>query len=201
MGQDKSKDVQGQPMSEDSSTLKFHLDKGLSDKPLVLIGLSGAGKSSIGARLAKRLGTSFVDMDVLIEERIGQTISSFFEQYGEAAFRDMEQDVLQEVLIQNYGVIATGGGTIVREQSREALKEKARVIYLDATIEELHNRLRNDNTRPMLKGADLVERLRLLSSQRDHLYKECAHFIVNSCNQHMDALVESLVCNLNLKAA
>lgn len=170
-----------------------------ANRPIVLVGLSGAGKSTIGAKLAARLNVGFADMDVVFEKQVEQTIASYFEQYGEPLFRDAEEQILQELLEQNLGVIATGGGTILREKSRDLLRQSARVVYLDTTPQVLYNRLLGDEQRPLLKeGNGLMERLQVLHQQRIHLYLECAHLVVNSSAFAEDDAIEVIVSELGI---
>lgn len=174
-------------------------DEQFANKPIVLIGLSGAGKSTIGAKLAECLNVGFADMDVVFEEQAGQTISTYFEQYGELSFRNAEERILQELLGKNLGVIATGGGTILREKSRALLKERARVVYLDTTPEVLYSRLLDDDKRPLLKeGSGLMERLQTLHKQRVNLYMECAHLVINSGAFAEDKAIDVITSELGV---
>jgi shikimate kinase len=147
---------------------------------LVLIGLPGSGKSTVGRQLARRLGLGFADTDHVIEQRIGCSIREFFEREGEDAFRDIEEEVIRELAQAGPGVLATGGGAVLRPANREALRSGAHVIYLRSTPEELFKRLRHDANRPLLQVADPLARLRSLYDERDPLYRETAHFIIET---------------------
>ena len=129
---------------------------------VALVGLPGAGKSAIGRRLAQRLQLPFVDSDHVIEERIGCSIRDFFEREGEASFRDVEQSVIAGLAAAPHGVVATGGGCVLREANRQVLRAHFHVLYLRSLPEELFRRLRHDVKRPLLQGADPLGRLREL---------------------------------------
>ena len=137
--------------------------------------MPGGGKSTVGRHLARSLQLRFVDSDAEIERRIGCPIRVFFEREGEASFRDIEQDVVAELISRQTGVIATGGGTVLREASRHALHSQTTVVYLRSTPEELFRRLRHDMHRPLLQVADPMRKLRDLYAERDPLYRKTAH--------------------------
>ena len=134
---------------------------------LVLVGLPGSGKSSVGRQLGRRLNLPFVDSDTRIEQHIGCSIRDYFEREGEASFRDIEQTVLAELVPGAGGVIATGGGSVLREANRRLLQQNSHVIYLRSSPEDLFRRLRHDVKRPLLQVADPLGRLRELHSVRD----------------------------------
>lgn len=170
----------------------------VSARPIALIGMPGSGKSTAGRQLAKRLGWRFVDSDVKIESRIGESIRSFFEREGEAAFRDIEAEVIGDLSALDRAVIATGGGAVLRAQNRAALRINCQVIYLRTSPEELFRRLRNDQQRPMLQVADPQARLRELHAERDPLYREVAHFIVDTGRPTVQALTGAILSQLEL---
>lgn len=163
-----------------------------------LVGLPGAGKSSVGRQLAKRLGVGFVDSDAVIEQRIGEPIRFFFEREGEAPFRDLEQAVIAELVAAAPGVLATGGGAVLREANRRALHDGSTVIYLRSSPEELHRRLRHDTQRPLLQVADPRARLQQLYRERDPLYRETAHFVVETGRPTLHTLVGMVLMQLEL---
>ena len=165
---------------------------------IALIGLPGGGKSTIGRQLAKRLGRDFADSDHLIEQRLGESIRSYFEREGENAFRDVEQAVIAEAVVQRQGVLATGGGVVLRAENRKALHENAVVVYLRSTPEELARRLRNDTKRPLLQGGNPLAKLRELHALRDPLYRETAHFVVDTGRPSMSTLVNMVLMQLEL---
>lgn len=166
---------------------------------LSLVGLPGGGKSTVGKQLAKRLGVPFQDSDHVIEDRIGGSIRSFFEQNGEAAFRDIEEAVIAELLAQPTSmVLATGGGAVLRPGNREALHRHSTVIYLRSTPEELYRRLRHDTQRPLLQVKDPLAKLRELFEQRDPLYREASHFAIDTGRPSVSTLVNMILMQLEL---
>ncbi|RYF49861.1 MAG: shikimate kinase [Comamonadaceae bacterium] len=167
-------------------------------RPVVLIGLPGSGKSSVGRRLAHRLDLVFSDSDLVIEQRLRCSIRDYFEREGEAAFRDIEQEVLAELSLSAQGVLATGGGSVLREANRRVLNDRFHVVYLRSSPEDLLRRLRHDTKRPLLQVVDPLARLRELHDQRDPLYRETAHTIVDTGRPSVAALVNTIVMQLEL---
>lgn len=165
-----------------------------------LVGMPGGGKSTVGRQLARRLGVEFFDTDAVLEQRMGMPIRSFFEAHGEDAFRDLETEALRGVLVGASGsrVFATGGGCVLREANRKLLREHAKVVYLHSTPEELHRRLRHDTQRPLLQVKDPMARLRELYSHRDPLYREVAHFVVETGRPSVPMLVNMILMQLEL---
>lgn len=168
---------------------------------IALVGMPGGGKSTVGRQLAKRLGWGFADSDVLIEKRLGTSIRLFFEHQGEAAFREIESSVIGELATSPRLVVATGGGAVLKEHNRRKLRSNCHVVYLRSSPEELHRRLRHDTTRPLLQVADPLARLRELFDQRDPLYRETAHFIVETGRPSVGALVNMVLAQLELAGA
>jgi shikimate kinase len=164
---------------------------------LILVGLPGSGKSTVGRQLAKKLHLPFTDSDHVIEQRIGCSIRSFFDREGEAAFRDIEEQVIAE-LCGNDGVIATGGGAVLRAANRECLRSAGQVFYLRSTPEEVFRRVRSDKGRPLLQVDDPLKRLRELFEQRDPLYRETAHFVIETGRPTVPTLVNMIVMQLEL---
>lgn len=165
---------------------------------LALVGLPGSGKSTVGRQLARRLGVPFTDSDHVIEQRIGCSIRSFFDSQGEDAFRDIEQGVIDELMQSGSGVIATGGGAVLRQANRDRLRAAAKVIYLRSTPEEVFRRLRHDTNRPLLQVDDPMARLRDLHAQRDPLYQETAHFVIETGRPSIATLVNMILMQLEL---
>lgn len=165
---------------------------------LALVGMPGGGKSTIGRQLAKRLGRSFFDCDSAIEKRLGTTIRRYFESEGETAFRGVEAAVIDELTETPNAVIATGGGAILRPENRQHLRDRCRVVYLHSSPEELYRRLRHDTTRPLLQVADPLGRLRGLYAQRDPLYREVSHFVIETGRPSVGALVNTVLMQLEL---
>lgn len=168
---------------------------------IILVGLPGSGKSTVGRNLARRLSLGFHDSDHVIEERIGCPIRDYFEREGEQAFRDVEEAVISELACGPDGVLATGGGAVLRESNRSRLRAAGHVIYLRSTPEELFRRLRHDTHRPLLQVQDPLDRLRSLHAERDPLYRETAHFIIETGRPSVPTLVNMIVMQLELAGA
>lgn len=150
-----------------------------------LIGLPGSGKSTIGRHLARAWKLRFVDSDHVIEERLGCSIKEFFATHGEAAFRDIESQVLAELLQSpDPMVLSTGGGAILREVNRQLLQAHSTVFYLQSQPEEIARRLRHDTTRPLMQGDDALKRLRDLLKVRGPLYQATAHYVIDAARQN-----------------
>lgn len=160
--------------------------------------MPGGGKSTVGRHLGRQLGLPFADSDHVIEARIGGPIRGFFETQGEAAFRDVEQQVIEELTREHAGVLATGGGAVLREANRAALHERCTVIYLRSTPEELYRRLRHDSHRPLLQVPDPLRRLRELYRERDPLYRATAHFVIETGRPSVPSLVNMVLMQLEL---
>ncbi|MGZ5270421.1 MAG: shikimate kinase [Ramlibacter sp.] len=167
-------------------------------RTLVLVGLPGSGKSTVGRSLARRVGLPFQDSDHVIEQRIGCSIRDFFAREGEARFRDEEQQALAAIAAGAPCVLATGGGAVLREANRDALRQAGHVIYLRATPEELWRRLRRDTKRPLLQVADPLEKLRQLFDERDPLYRSIAEFVIDTGRPSVPTLVNMVVAQLEL---
>ena len=160
--------------------------------------MPGGGKSTAGRQIAKRAQRRFVDSDALIEARIGEPIRSFFEREGEARFRDIEAEVIDELSGGGPAVIATGGGAVLRAENRSRLHGRCDVVYLRSSPEELYRRLRHDTQRPLLQVADPMARLRTLYAERDPLYRETAHFPIETGRPSVPTLVNMIVMQLEL---
>ena len=165
---------------------------------IVLVGLPGSGKTTVGRQLARRLGLSFTDSDHVIEQRLGCSIRAFFECEGETPFRDLEETVIQELTQQAAGVLSTGGGAVLREANRRHLHQHGFVIYLRSSADELYRRLRHDSSRPLLQVPDPLGRLRDLYAQRDPLYLETAHFVIDTGRPSVSMLVNMIIMQLEL---
>ena len=165
---------------------------------LALVGMPGCGKSTVGRQLARQLGMAFVDSDSVIEQRIAMPIREYFALHGEDAFRDVEQAVIDGLAGHPGQVLATGGGAVLRPSNRDALHSRSHVLYLRATPEELHRRLRHDTQRPLLQVADPLRRLRDLFRDRDPLYHRAAHFVVESARPSVSHLIGMILSQLEL---
>lgn len=152
----------------------------------------GAGKSTLGRQLARRLGKRFVDADQELEHRLGVTIATIFEVEGEASFRDREQAMIAELVSLDDIVLATGGGAVMRPDNRRRLKENGTVIYLYAEPEILWQRIHGSRNRPMLQAPDPRGRLVELFALRDPLYREIADHVVASDREAVLRFVRQL---------
>lgn len=160
--------------------------------------MPGSGKSTVGRHLSRQLGLAFFDSDTEIEHRIGMPIRDWFQQHGEDSFRDLEQDVIDELTSKPGLVIATGGGAVLRPSNRDALHSRTHVIYLKSSPEELFRRLRHDTQRPLLQVADPLQKLRDLFRDRDPLYRRAAHFIIEAARPSVPALMDMVLMQLEL---
>ncbi len=165
---------------------------------IACVGLPGSGKSTVGRHLARRLGLRFIDSDQVIEQRIGCSIREFFEREGEASFRDLEQLVIDELTQGDVCVLSSGGGAVLRAANRQHLNQRAQVVYLHSAPEEVFRRLRHDQNRPLLQVADPLARLRDLYIARDPLYRETAHFVIETGRPSVSTLVNMIVMQLEL---
>lgn len=159
---------------------------------IILIGFMAAGKSTVGKRLAQKLNLPFVDLDDLIVEELGETIASYFSTHGEAAFREVESQILAENMQKNQ-VIATGGGVVTSARNRRLLQNAPHVFYLTGTPEELLKRLKNDqkNVRPLaLKNNS--EEMRQLHAARHPWYIAASNFQIDTTNKSVDSIVEEI---------
>jgi len=164
------------------------LSEAAIDRSIVLVGLMGVGKSTIGRRLAKRLGVEFVDSDTEIEKVAGYTISEIFERFGESSFRDGERRVLARLVAGDPKVIATGGGAFMDAETRALILEKCTAVWLDADIALLTERVSRRDNRPLLKGKDATAVLSELAVKRNPVYAEAHIHIRSEATPHDDAV-------------
>lgn len=168
---------------------------------ITLVGMPGGGKSTVGRHLARQLGWAFVDSDSEIEKRIGCSVREFFDREGEDAFRDIEQKVIAELTSRSQAsglVLATGGGAVLRRVNRENMRHGGTVVYLRCAPEELFRRLRHDTARPLLQVRDPLRKLRDLHRERDPLYRDAAHFIIETGRPSVPTLVNMVLMQLEL---
>lgn len=165
---------------------------------LYLVGLMGAGKTTVGRLLAKHYGCVFHDSDHEIEARTGVKIPVIFEIEGEAGFRKREETAIAELTALNGIVLATGGGAILSPANREALRRNGVVIYLRGTPEHLYERTRYDRNRPLLQTENPLEKLRELYRQRDPLYREIADVVMDTGRQSVSGMARILLGKLDL---
>ena len=159
---------------------------------IFLVGMMGAGKTSVGKLLARRLAKSFHDCDQEIERATGVKVAVIFEIEGEAGFRAREARTLAELVRLKDIVLATGGGAVLSADNRRLLAENGTVVYLRGAPEDLRNRTRHDKGRPLLQTADPLARLEQLHAERDPLYREVADVIVDTGSQSVGSLANRL---------
>ena len=162
------------------------------DRPVVLVGLMGVGKSTVGRRLARRLGLPFVDSDSEIEETVGLPWGELFERYGEKDYRDGERRLVARLVDGQVRVIATGGGVFVDPRTRSLLNERTITVWLDAPVDVLAERTARRDTRPLLKNGDPKDTLERLAQSERQAYAE-AHIHVKSGNGAHREVVEDIV--------
>jgi shikimate kinase / 3-dehydroquinate synthase len=160
---------------------------------IFLVGLMGAGKTTIGRLLARRLDLTFIDSDHEIEARTGATIPWIFEIEGEASFRRREADVIRELTSQNGIVLATGGGAVLNPASRALLAERGTVIYLRASVSSILQRTAHDKNRPLLQTADPRRKLEDLTAQREPLYREIADVVIDTGRPNVQSMVQTIL--------
>ncbi len=163
---------------------------------VILIGMMGSGKSTVGRRLAAALGRPFVDADTVLEQRCGVPISTIFELEGEEGFRRREAQLITELAQPAGCVLATGGGAVLNANSRALLHSLGFVVYLQAGVNDLWQRLRRDRGRPLLRASDPRARIESLVEQRDPLYREAAHCIIPTGRQPVDRTVSEITAAL-----
>jgi len=167
---------------------------------LFLVGMPGCGKSTLGRLLSKRLNKPFYDADVELERRLGVTIPVIFELEGEPGFRDREETVLADLVLQSNVIVSTGGGVILRPANRERLKQGGTVLYLHATPATLWERTRHSKHRPLLQAPDPFARVQELYATRDALYREVADTVVESDREQVSRLAFRLEQQLRTAA-
>jgi shikimate kinase len=160
---------------------------------LILVGMMGSGKTTMGRTLARHLGKTFVDSDEEIIKRTGVTVPHIFDIEGESGFRLRETVAIRDLAGRDNMVLATGGGAVLDEQNRAMLHQNGIVIYLKASVHDLWQRTRNDRNRPLLQTSDPHTRLTELFQQRDPLYRQVADIVVQSGKQSVHALMLHLV--------
>jgi shikimate kinase len=169
--------------------------RALGGRTIALVGMMGAGKSSIGKRLAARLGLPFVDADTEIEQAANATITEIFEKHGEPYFRDGERRVIRRLLDEHPKVLATGGGAFIQPETRAAIRDGAVTIWLQADRDLILSRVRRRSNRPLLKTADLESRIDQLIAERYPVYAE-ADIHVQSRDVAHDVVIDDIVAAL-----
>ena len=163
-----------------------------------LVGLMGAGKTTVGRSLARRTGKTFYDSDQEIEAKTGVRVTTIFDIEGERRFRERETAAIAALVQLPDIVLATGGGVILRPENRQALALNGTVIYLRANIDDLLRRTQLDSNRPLLRTADPRSKLTSLFEERDPLYREIAHLVIDTTQQNVNTLVTMLEQQLYL---
>ena len=165
----------------------------MDDRSVILVGLMGVGKSSIGKRLARRLGMPFVDADAEIVKAAGCSIADIFERFGEAAFREGERRVIDRLLRSGAQVMATGGGAYLDAETRAQIRQSGVSVWLRADLDILVRRLtRRSHERPLLKNGDIRETLSRLIDERYPVYAE-ADIVVDTADEALDVTVERVI--------
>jgi len=186
------------PIPDAGSAGAAALAAALEQRSIVLVGMMGAGKSSIGRRVAARLGIAFVDADVEIEEAAGMSIAEIFAAHGEPYFRAGEARVIARLLDHGPQVLATGGGAFMNEQTRANIRDKGVSVWLKAELDVLTRRLRRRNDRPLLKTADPVATLANLLAERDPIYGEADVMVMSREIAH-DLIVGEIIAAVSSK--
>jgi shikimate kinase len=160
-------------------------------KNIILTGFMGVGKTSVGTRLAKDLGYSFVDTDQLIEADQKTTITEIFSTFGEPYFREVEARVIRRILEQDNQVVSAGGGAVIRDENRKAFKENGITICLTASPETIHARIRHETHRPLLQVPDPPEKIRELLQDRERFYRQ-ADFVIDTSEKSVDEVISEI---------
>src|SRR3954469_13578918 len=156
------------------------------DRPIVLVGLMGAGKSTVGRRLARRLGLTFVDSDAAIEDAVGLSPAEVFERYGENDFRDGERRLVARLVEGDVRVIATGGGAYVDARTRQLLNERAITVWLDAPVDILAEQTSLRDTRAQIRNCDPKGTLERLANERRQSYEQAHIHVKSGAGAHKD---------------
>jgi len=166
---------------------------------IFLVGPMGAGKSTIGKRLAQLLNTDFVDSDREIESHTGANIPLIFELEGEAGFRQRESDILDKLTAQHHQVLATGGGSVLLPQNQKMLQQRGKVVYLYTTVKQQLQRTRRDQNRPLLQTDNPEEKLQQLFAERDPIYRQLADITIDTDGRSIHSVSHEIIKRLQLK--
>lgn len=162
---------------------------------LYIAGFMGTGKTTIGKRLADELECNWIDLDQYIANKVNQSISDLFSQYGEDYFRNLEEACLEEVAQTSRTIVTTGGGTVMRERNRQLIRNRGFWVTLTASIDCIWKRIQNDSGRPLLQREDPLAFLEQLLSERSLIYKQC-DFEVDTTNKSIDEIVKEIITEL-----
>ncbi len=160
-------------------------------KNIILTGFMGVGKTSVGTRLAKDLGYSFVDTDILIEADQRMSITEIFGKLGEPYFRDVETKIIRQVMGCTNQVVSTGGGAVIRDENRDAFKQAGYVVCLTARPEVIFERVKRETHRPLLKTPDPLAKIRELLDQRQKFYA-LADFTIDTSEKSVNAVISEI---------
>jgi len=168
---------------------------------IALVGFMGAGKTSVGLALSRLTSMSFVDADIKIENSLQMPISRIFEKYGEGHFRSLEREFYSKLDFANGGIImATGGGAILDARTGATLRKHTTVVYLAARPQTILARIgQNDSTRPLLQGDNVIDKIAALIAERDTLYREASHFIVDTNDLDVETCAKSILRFFGIK--
>lgn len=164
---------------------------------IAFVGLPGSGKTTVGKQVATKLSLPFIDTDRQLELKLGCSIRSYFDEYGESNFRALESSLIDELTLGGDAVLSTGGGAILSDVNRGFLRERTKVIYLHSLPEEVFKRLRYDRTRPLLQVSDPLARIHELYLQRDALYRGIASVVIETGKPPVAGLVAEILTRFN----
>ena len=150
---------------------------------IVLCGFMGCGKTTVGKILAEKLAMKFVDVDDLIEQEQGMTISEIFEKHGEIGFRKIENETIKKVSQWNNAIVSTGGGSVLNIDNVTALKSSGKIFFLDVMADTVLARLKDNTTRPLLQRPDKEKAVNDLMNERRSKYEACADFVITTANE------------------
>ena len=162
-------------------------------KNIILVGLMGSGKTTIGKQLSKSMKREFLDTDHAIEEKTGVDVSTIFELEGEEGFRSREHNFLKDLKDSQKLVIATGGGIVINIENRDLLKKLGCVVYLRSNIKNLVSRLKDDKTRPLIQSVNLSQKINDLFKERDPLYSAVADYIIETNNKKINDIKKEIL--------
>jgi len=166
---------------------------------IILVGMMGAGKTTIGKLLSNKLGYDFIDLDKIIEEKSGVKINTIFEIEGETAFRERELKVLNDSIEKDKVIISTGGGIVTNEKSRaQLIKHNALIIYLKANLGTLFSRLKNDNSRPILNVDNKEQMIEKILNEREPLYQDLADMVVDTTHMKTIDVVKLIIKKMDV---
>lgn len=168
---------------------------------IFLIGPMGSGKTTIGKRVARRLGMQFVDCDLALEEQTGAPISLIFDIEGEAGFRRREKNMLESLAASRNALVATGGGIVLDPDNRRLMRASGLVVYLRTSVDQQLRRLSRDRQRPLLQAPDRRQRLEALARERNPVYQAAAHLVVDSADRSPRYMARVLLRRLHTAAS